>query len=85
MVITALGMILRLPVQDFGVLSRATQGVRLIQLEEGDYVVAVAKLAENDEKDESEPGGEATVAAATIDEPTEAAESPEDDGEEEDV
>jgi DNA gyrase subunit A len=51
MVITAQGMILRLPVKDFGVLGRATQGVRLIQLEEGDHVVAVAKLAEKDEDD----------------------------------
>jgi DNA gyrase subunit A len=51
MVITAQGMILRLPVKDFGVLGRATQGVRLIQLEEGDHVVAVAKLAEKDEEE----------------------------------
>jgi len=45
MVITARGMILRLEVNDFGVLGRATQGVRLIKLDEGDQVVAVAKLA----------------------------------------
>jgi DNA gyrase subunit A len=51
MVITAQGMILRLPVKDFGVLGRATQGVRLIQLEEGDHVVAVAKLAEKEEEE----------------------------------
>ncbi len=51
MVITAQGMIMRLRVKDFGVLSRATQGVRLIQLEEGDHVVAVAKLAEKDEEE----------------------------------
>jgi DNA gyrase subunit A len=38
-------------VKDFGVLGRATQGVRLIQLEEGDHVVAVAKLAEKDEEE----------------------------------
>jgi DNA gyrase subunit A len=51
MVITAQGMILRLPVKDFRVLGRATQGVRLIQLDEGDHVVAVAKLAEKDEEE----------------------------------
>ncbi|HXV59371.1 MAG TPA: DNA gyrase subunit A [Vicinamibacteria bacterium] len=52
MVITAHGMIMRLRVQDFAILGRATQGVRLIQLEEPDYVVAVAKLAEKEEADE---------------------------------
>jgi DNA gyrase subunit A len=51
MVITAQGMILRLRVKDFAVHGRATQGVRLIELGEGDHVVAVAKLAEKDEED----------------------------------
>ena len=46
MAITAQGMILRLRVQDFNILGRITQGVRLIHLDEGDQVVAVAKLAE---------------------------------------
>jgi len=51
MVITAQGMIMRLRVKDFAVHSRATQGVRLIELGEGDHVVAVAKLAEKDEEE----------------------------------
>jgi DNA gyrase subunit A len=55
MVITAQGMIVRLRVKDFAVHSRATQGVRLIELGEGDYVVGVAKLAEKD--DEENPAG----------------------------
>ena len=46
MAITAQGMILRLLVQDFNILGRITQGVRLMDLDEGDKVVAVAKLAE---------------------------------------
>ena len=50
MVITAQGMILRLAVKDFNILGRATQGVRLIQLDEGDHVVAVAKLAEREDE-----------------------------------
>ncbi len=49
MVITAEGMILRLEVKDFNILSRITQGVRLIDVDEGDHVVAVAKLAEKDD------------------------------------
>jgi DNA gyrase subunit A len=51
MVITAQGMILRLRVKDFAVHGRATMGVRLIELGEGDHVVAVAKLAEKDEEE----------------------------------
>jgi DNA gyrase subunit A len=51
MVITAQGMILRLRVKDFPVHGRATQGVRLMELNEGDHVVAVAKLAEKDEEE----------------------------------
>jgi DNA gyrase subunit A len=51
MAITAQGMILRIRVADFSVSGRATQGVRLIDLEEGDKVVAVAKLAERDDDD----------------------------------
>ena len=46
MAITAQGMILRLLVQDFNILGRITQGVRLMDLDGGDKVVAVAKLAE---------------------------------------
>jgi DNA gyrase subunit A len=49
MAITAQGMILRILVEDFNVLGRATQGVKLIDLDEGDEVVAVAKLAEKDD------------------------------------
>ncbi|HLE70119.1 MAG TPA: DNA gyrase subunit A [Vicinamibacteria bacterium] len=51
MVITAQGMIMRLRVKDFAVHGRATQGVRLIELGEGDHVVAVAKLAEKDDEE----------------------------------
>jgi DNA gyrase subunit A len=50
MVITAQGMIMRLEVKDFNLLSRITQGVRLIDVDEGDHVVAVAKLAEQDDE-----------------------------------
>jgi DNA gyrase subunit A len=50
MVITAQGMILRMRVKDVAIHGRATQGVRLIELGEGDHVVGVAKLAEKDEE-----------------------------------
>jgi DNA gyrase subunit A len=36
------------------VIGRNTQGVRLIELEEGERVVSVARLAEKEEEDEEE-------------------------------
>jgi DNA gyrase subunit A len=49
MVITAFGKIIRTDVRDISLLGRPTQGVRLIHLEEGDTVVAVAPVAEREE------------------------------------
>jgi DNA gyrase subunit A len=48
MVITAFGKIIRTNVRDISLLGRPTQGVRLINLDEGDTVVAVARVAEGD-------------------------------------
>ena len=45
-------MLIRIKVKDIRETGRAAQGVRLIYLEEGDSVVAVAKLAETDESEE---------------------------------
>ncbi len=50
MVITAFGKIIRTNVRDISLLGRPTQGVRLIHLEEGDTVVAVARVAEPDDE-----------------------------------
>jgi DNA gyrase subunit A len=50
MVITAKGMLLRQRVDGIGAFGRATQGVRVILLDEDDLVVDVAKLAEKQEE-----------------------------------
>ena len=50
MLVTQQGMIIRMKAGDVRVIGRATQGVRLIEMEEGDQVVAVAKLAEKEEE-----------------------------------
>ncbi len=55
MLITEKGMIIRLSTADISIIGRNTQGVRLIQLEEGDHLVSVARLAERDDDEES-PG-----------------------------
>jgi len=49
MVISNKGKIIRLRAVDIPIQGRSTQGVRLITLEEGERVVAVAKLAEKEE------------------------------------
>ncbi|MEW6667825.1 MAG: DNA gyrase subunit A [Thermodesulfobacteriota bacterium] len=47
MIITASGKIIRLRVEEIKVIGRNTQGVRLIQLAEGEKVVGVAKVVED--------------------------------------
>jgi DNA gyrase subunit A len=53
MLITEKGMIIRLDTADISTIGRNTQGVRLIQLEEGDHLVSVARLAERVEGDDT--------------------------------
>jgi DNA gyrase subunit A len=56
LVITQQGMILRLPTDDVRLTGRATQGVKLIDLEEADKVVSIARLVEKeDEEAPAEP------------------------------
>jgi DNA gyrase subunit A len=52
LLITQSGMLIRIKVKDIRETGRAAQGVRLIDLDEGDRVVAVAKLAEPEEIDD---------------------------------
>jgi len=54
LLISQQGMILRMKAGDIRTIGRATQGVRLIEMEEGDAVVSVAKLAEKEGDEESE-------------------------------
>jgi DNA gyrase subunit A len=54
MLITNNGKIIRLRVKDIRVIGRNTQGVRLIDLDEGERVVSVARLAEKEEDEESD-------------------------------
>ncbi|SUZ93763.1 uncharacterized protein METZ01_LOCUS46617 [marine metagenome] len=49
MLITQQGKILRMLTWSIRAIGRATQGVRLIEMEEGDRVVSIARLAEKDE------------------------------------
>ncbi len=60
MLITQQGKVLRMVVAGVRPIGRATQGVRLIEIEETDRAVSLARLAEKDEIEEDEPkeGGE---------------------------
>ena len=56
LLITERGQLIRIKVKDIRETGRAAQGVRVINLEEGDRVVGVAKLAEPDETEEEAAG-----------------------------
>ena len=53
MLMTSKGMTIRLPCRDIRVISRNTQGVRLVRLEEGDKIAALASIV-TDEEDKQE-------------------------------
>jgi DNA gyrase subunit A len=65
------GMIIRIPIKDISILGRATQGVRIMNLNEGDRVVAVAKLAQIDNGDNDEDSPEACAADIPVEKETE--------------
>ena len=59
MLITAQGQMIRMPVADVRVISRVTQGVRLINLDAGDKLVAATTVEpEDDEAVEASPEGD---------------------------
>jgi DNA gyrase subunit A len=55
LVITQQGMILRMPANDVRAIGRATQGVKIIDLEAGDKVVSIARLVEKEDLDVVSP------------------------------
>lgn len=65
MLITANGIMLRTPIAETREIGRATQGVRLIRLDEGDKLVAVARIAKEEDENEAPPDGSASGGPAT--------------------
>ena len=55
MIITKSGLTIRMAVSDIRVAGRATQGVRLINIKEGDSIAAVSVVAENEEEEKEVP------------------------------
>jgi DNA gyrase subunit A len=64
LLVTERGMLIRMAAAEIRIIGRATQGVRLIRLDDDDRVVSVAKLVEEDEaEDEGDAPDEAPVDA----------------------
>ncbi|HET9334533.1 MAG TPA: DNA gyrase subunit A [Gemmatimonadota bacterium] len=64
MIVTTGGIIIRLPIQGIRVMGRATQGVRLINLETGHKVGDVARVVLEEEGEGAEPAGEESAPQA---------------------
>ncbi len=57
MIITQRGMMIRQAIKDVRIIGRATQGVKLIRLDEGDEISSIAHVVKNvDEKDDNDKG-----------------------------
>jgi DNA gyrase subunit A len=69
MVITRHGVVNRQPIDEIRVIGRATQGVRVVALDEGDTLMDIARVIAED--DEGEENGDSTEDAGTIGEPGE--------------
>ncbi len=54
MIMTAKGITIRLPCKDIRVISRNTQGVRLVRLEESDKIAALASIVKEEDDDKQE-------------------------------
>lgn len=61
MIINKSGVTIRTGVEEMRVMGRATQGVRLINLKNGDEIAAVAKVAVEEEENESEEIQDSTI------------------------
>jgi DNA gyrase subunit A len=57
MIITKSGMIIRSPVSQVRVAGRNTQGVKLVNLDNGDVVTAVARVVPDDDKEDEGDAG----------------------------
>ena len=77
MIITRNGVVNRQRVEEIRVIGRATQGVRLVNLDEGDSVVDVARVVT--EEEDGEATGEGGELVVVDDEPVEATEGGETD------
>lgn len=72
LIITTSGIIIRLRVEDLRVMGRATQGVRLITLQEGDEIAAVTTVESDPEEEHAAVDGTVDTTMADASDETEA-------------
>ena len=63
--ITQLGKLIRIPVENIRTIGRVTQGNRLIHLEQDEQVIGIATVIENEEEEEIEAGQQETEVPET--------------------
>ena len=63
--ITQLGKLIRIPVENIRTIGRVTQGNRLIHLEQDEQVIGIATVIENGEEEEIEEGQQETATTET--------------------
>lgn len=73
------GITIRMPVSQISTQGRATQGVKLIRVNENDQIAAITKLAEKEEEDETEVSEHAVTDEEIIEDTNSAEEDIEDD------
>jgi DNA gyrase subunit A len=61
MLVTNAGKLIRMPIHSISVISRNTQGVKLIEMEEDETLVGAATLVRDDSDDDDENGDDTTV------------------------
>jgi len=57
MLISQQGKLIRTGADGVSIIGRATQGVRVMDLDEGDILVAIAKIREDQQGDDEDPDG----------------------------
>ena len=60
MIIEKSGLTIRMPVSDIRVAGRATQGVKLINIKEGDSIASLSNVAKNDDTADGAENAETT-------------------------
>ena len=69
MIITQLGKLIRMNLNKLRAIGRVTQGVKLIQMDEGEHVVAVTKIEDNDDVTDANGNGSGNPAREKGDAP----------------
>ncbi|MDB4673358.1 hypothetical protein OAF27_00960, partial [Verrucomicrobiales bacterium] len=62
MLMTSSGQSVRIPASTVSIVGRATQGVRLMSLKEGEIIQDITRVAKDEEAEEETEGAEATEA-----------------------